>query len=388
MDKGGRARLGVSSTPPRHRSRRAIGGGRSAGLLVLCGGVGALIAYMVLRVPVVASKLPPSELHRHWLAAVVGVFVVVAVDDVFIWITMGRRAEAPAGVAGPGRRIPAAADQRAFIRIPGPLRWQRIRRRQLLATAGVAGTVALAALVSGFPLWAIALGALVPWVPALAWEGAWKYEHYGFYAVFLGIVAFQVAHMGEHVVQMLQLLGTHGDLARSHGVFGQLDLELVHFVFDSGVWLALGVLVCAFRAENRWLVFALVVASLHEVEHLYLFWLHVVHPDFYAQGGIAGIMGSGGLIGSPLARPYLHFSYNFIVVVPMVMALWDEAKRLSARPPARLVHERSTPIPRRRRANGTCTKTKAELYAEARQRNLPGRSKMRREELARALGQS
>ena len=35
-------------------------------------------------------------------------------------------------------------------------------------------------------------------------------------------------------------------------------------------------------------------------------------------------MGNGGLIGSPVARPYLHFAYNFLVVVPMVCAFLDQ----------------------------------------------------------------
>jgi hypothetical protein len=45
-------------------------------------------------------------------------------------------------------------------------------------------------------------------------------------------------------------------------------------------------------------------------------------------------MGNGGLVGSPLARPYLHFAYNFVVVLPLVLAFWDQTKRLteSARP--------------------------------------------------------
>jgi hypothetical protein len=43
-------------------------------------------------------------------------------------------------------------------------------------------------------------------------------------------------------------------------------------------------------------------------------------------------------------------------------------------------------VARRRRTGGSSPKTRAELYEEARRRNLPGRSKMGRAELARALG--
>jgi hypothetical protein len=40
----------------------------------------------------------------------------------------------------------------------------------------------------------------------------------------------------------------------------------------------------------------------------------------------------------------------------------------------------------RKRTGASSPKTRAELYDEAKRRNLPGRSKMGRDELARALG--
>lgn len=44
-------------------------------------------------------------------------------------------------------------------------------------------------------------------------------------------------------------------------------------------------------------------------------------------------------------------------------------------------------VARRKRTGSTGPKTRQELYEEAKRRNLPGRSKMGRAELARALGQ-
>jgi len=45
-------------------------------------------------------------------------------------------------------------------------------------------------------------------------------------------------------------------------------------------------------------------------------------------------------------------------------------------------------VARRRRSGSSSPKTRVELYEEAKRRNLPGRSKMGRDELARALGRS
>ena len=45
-------------------------------------------------------------------------------------------------------------------------------------------------------------------------------------------------------------------------------------------------------------------------------------------------------------------------------------------------------VARRKRTDGSSPKTRQELYEEARRRNIPGRSKMGRAELARVLGES
>lgn len=70
------------------------------------------------------------------------------------------------------------------------------------------------------------------------------------------------------------------------------------------------------------------MASLHSVEHMYLYWLYVADPTAYLLGGWNGILGAGGLIGSPLVRPYLHLVYNVLEVTPFVLAYWDESRRV------------------------------------------------------------
>ena len=45
-------------------------------------------------------------------------------------------------------------------------------------------------------------------------------------------------------------------------------------------------------------------------------------------------------------------------------------------------------VAKRKRSGGASPKTRAELYEVARKRDLPGRSKMGRDELARKLGES
>jgi len=64
-------------------------------------------------------------------------------------------------------------------------------------------------------------------------------------------------------------------------------------------------------------------------------------------------------------------------------------KRSIANMPARTrtaLGKQGAAVAQRKRTGGSSPKTRQELYEEAKRRNLPGRSKMGRAELARALG--
>lgn len=203
--------------------------------------------------------------------------------------------------------------------LPSVLQVQRLPIRVVLITALISYVLQIGAIIQGYPLYGIVAVTLLPWILVFLFEYVWKYEHYGFYAFLLAFVLLQLGHLGEHTVQIFQLLATHGDLSRSHGVFGQLDFETVHVIWDSSVWLGLAISLYKF-SHNRWLYVAFFFASLHEVEHLYLFYIYNFDRPFYFKGGLTGVMGYGGVIGSPLYRPYLHFFYNFLVVAPMLIA--------------------------------------------------------------------
>jgi len=203
--------------------------------------------------------------------------------------------------------------------LPGVFTVQRLPLRVVLITAAVSYLLQIGAILQGYPLYGIVAVTILPWLLVFAFEYVWKYEHYGFFAFLLVFVLLQLGHLTEHTVQILQLLATGGNLAASHGVFGQLDFETVHVIWDSAVWI--GLAICLYKfSHNRWLYVSFVFASLHEVEHLYLYYIFNTDRSFYSMGGLTGVMGYGGVIGSPLYRPYLHFFYNFMVVTPMLIA--------------------------------------------------------------------
>jgi hypothetical protein len=66
-----------------------------------------------------------------------------------------------------------------------------------------------------------------------------------------------------------------------------------------------------------------------------------------------------------------------------------QKKRSIANMPAKTrtaLGKQGAAVAKRKRTGATSPKTRAELYEEAKRRNLPGRSNMGRAELARALG--
>jgi hypothetical protein len=320
----GEARLGHRFGRPWSLNRRLLG------LTVLTGAVAAFLAYMVVNVPLVAPRISRAEAVHHWGAAMTGALIVLTYGLVVIGAALrGARASSRQPLDGADATSPRAVTGRARL-VPQSLSFERIPSLALATSALVSSACLAVAAIGGYPLWVAGLAVVLPWLPLVALEAGWKYERHGIFAAFALLVLLQVVHMGEHTMQVGQLLVSQGELATSHGVFGQLDFELVHFVTDTALWLTLGLLLLGFYSRNRWLWVAFAAASLHQVEHFYLFWLNNFHGSLYAQGGFAGIMGEGGMIGSPLDRPYLHFAYNFIVVVPMVIALWDQARRVDA----------------------------------------------------------
>gem|GEM_PF-1407746 len=360
--------------------RRLVWSGRRVALAVVVAYVGAFLAYMVVVVPVVAPRLPRSEAARHWPVAVLGAGAVMLVDALVVFARARRakgRTSIGARAAHPGD--PDVAEPEVVAR-PRTRHGRRRSRRYRRLTAAASAVLVGAALLSGYPLWVLGLAALIPWVPFFTLETVRTSQNYGFYAFFVVVVGFQMLHMGEHTVQVLQLAFSDGDLVHSHGVFGQLDFELVHFVSDILVWLAVCALVWVYAGRNPWLWVAFAAASMHAIEHLYLFWIYLGHRGFYDRGGFAGIMGDGGLAGSPLARPYMHFAYNFIVLVPLVLAWWEQMPRSPAGEPG--------PVPLGLDQLGTGTRASVRRtsvsLAPSRRRSAGNRTKPNRSENATA----
>ena len=309
--------------------------GRLVLFITLMVAAGILLAAGAMLVPIRAPLLPASERFHYLWVAITGAVLVVAVDAAWItamrvWWRRRPHTLSDTAPAGGTALIDNGASRgpRAWLAPLTVLRPELVPAQLIAVTAALALGMVIGATVLGLPAWAIVTAALIPWIPLLFVEGIRKYQHYGMYALFAGIALLQAGHLGEHTVQVIQVFVFNGDLSRAHGVFGQLDFETVHFFWDGLVWIGLGALLLRFGGTNRWLWVAFIAASFHEVEHLYLMFVFKTNMDFYVNGGYEGVMGYGGLVGSPFFRPYLHFAYNTCVIVPLLFAFWDQTVRV------------------------------------------------------------
>lgn len=302
------------------------------------------------------------------------------------------------------------------------LTFRRIPPHVLIGTLVASIILSVGMLAMGQPLYLIALYGLLPWAPVFLFESLWKVRHYHWIAIFAVVSVLQIGHVTEHVVQVGTLMFTQGDVlcpppvdtpesaARAVeaglrdssqvaawlsasvmvrpdasgnplmnasgglvsgppacGIFGQLDLEIVHLVWEAAGWLLILLLLSHFP-YNRWLWLTLAGATIHTFEHLFIgftfffdqpfsyegtrqLWgtlldgnIVTAYPlgtepatlTFYDVAGRFGLLAKNGLVGSLIpelnahlpTRPFLHLYYNGIVTGLGLIAFAMEVRRL------------------------------------------------------------
>jgi hypothetical protein len=176
------------------------------------------------------------------------------------------------------------------------------------------------------PLWVVGLAGALPALPLLAGVTLdTRRAAGGWLALYVVLAATQSAHVGEHVVQVAQLRLLGIPATDAHGVFGALDVEWVHFVWNAWVLAAIGVLLAG-RPRSGWLWAAGLLAGWHLAEHTVLIGLYLAT----GVDGRPGLLADGGLLGGglPVLRPELHLAYNLIETLPLLIGLVGVVREL------------------------------------------------------------
>ena len=301
------------------------------------------------------------------------------------------------------------------------LRFESVPTKFVLITAFLSYLLQINAIVSGNPLYLIALYTLLPWVPLMLFEGIWKVQNYSIVAILALFTLLQIGHFAEHFIQVFQLEFLNGTVAcpppidnlsnyknavdlglrisgqeptyysvdsiakaDSNGIalldgagnyitgpaacaiFGQLDLEIVHLIWELVGYFGTA-LVLYYFSTNVWLLIALICLSWHGVEHFTITYFYYFDQEpillgfqqlwatvkmegnkflaipagiqetmlnFYQAGGKFGILANDGLFeqltgfnGMP-NRAILHMGYNLAITVPTVIGCLVELRKI------------------------------------------------------------
>lgn len=132
-----------------------------------------------------------------------------------------------------------------------------------------------------------------------------------------------VAHWLEHVLQIYQIYGLGWEPAKSGGLLGVIypqliESETLHFVYDFIQWAGILLLRPGFsglgRAATYWTI-AMLAQTWHYIEHVLLMGQYLTgHYLFGAPQQIS-------ILQLWFPRAELHFTYNLLVFIPMVIAV-------------------------------------------------------------------
>lgn len=227
-------------------------------------------------------------------------------------------------------------------KVPGALKPDTIWRKfnvhrvppgKIVLTAFASYLIVALAWLGGAEIW-LAFGlALIPWVPIAFIEIEWTYKHYGWFVIFFAMAIVQSIHYSEHCIEVIQVHIFNTPTSQALAIFSKLNVEGVHFFGDS--FLSLGTMALLWKfPRNPWLWIAAPFQILHQAEHTFLFFEHVLWG--YPQGG-PGLLAFkpasavspqlNGALGSLLNRPDLHWIYNTLYTIPFVIALIYQLKR-------------------------------------------------------------
>jgi hypothetical protein len=195
-----------------------------------------------------------------------------------------------------------------FKRIP-----LKITILSVLATFGAL----IVGMIDGWQLWVIALTMIMPWIFLFAFELQWSYTHYHWFTIFYITVLMQGGHMLEHVAQIIQIHVFDYAPEHAHGIFGALDVEWVHFVWNS-LLLLFNILLIKKFPKNIFLWINAVAVLWHQMEHSYIMWVYLTT----GISGDPGLLSQGGFLfgGLPFIRAEIHFIYNILETFPLAIA--------------------------------------------------------------------
>lgn len=140
-----------------------------------------------------------------------------------------------------------------------------------------------------------------------------------------------LGHFSEHIVQMYQIYALGWLPSEAGGILGLkypflVTSEYLHIFYNGLTWVGVYLLRKGFKGIARtWWQITLLFASWHLLEHIILQYQYMTGHFWFGQTVQTGI----GQLWFP--RPELHFVYNLLVFMPMMIAYFCCFYRKEAR---------------------------------------------------------
>lgn len=199
----------------------------------------------------------------------------------------------------------------------------------LLAGTFLISVALVATFWLGWAVWLVAILVILAWLPIFYVATRAISRQSLFLAFFFVLLCTQGGHFIEHLAQMIQIHLIGLNPMEAHGILGTLDIEWVHFIWNSWV-LIYGIVLLTYarksKKNNPWLWALVILAFWHECEHVYIM-------DCYLKTGMVGLPGllaRGGALwgGLPIDRPDLHFLYTLAEEIFIILGYLKTRREL------------------------------------------------------------
>jgi hypothetical protein len=152
-------------------------------------------------------------------------------------------------------------------------------------------------------------------------------KHYSKYLFVFNLIV--LSHFAEHIAQMIQVYLLHWERKQSLGLLGLWQSWLVHseyLHYAHALFMLIGLYLLGFSVVGKakvWWQAATALAFYHHIEHFIILSQAISHYNLFNSPTPTSIVQAMGV-----PRIELHFFYNLMVLVPMLVSLYISKQQL------------------------------------------------------------
>jgi hypothetical protein len=151
-------------------------------------------------------------------------------------------------------------------------------------------------------------------------------KHYSKYLLVFNLIV--LSHFAEHVTQIIQVYILHWERKQSLGLLGLWQPWLLHsewLHYGHALFMLIGLYLLSFSVVSKakwWWNLSVKLAFYHHIEHFIILSQAIAHYNLFNSSTPTSIVQAMGV-----PRIELHFFYNLMVLLPMLVSLYFSKKQ-------------------------------------------------------------